>query len=737
MATVNVILNPNDMNVGNELLGSNLTVTSTKTYAAIRATHGKTTGKWYWEVRLDNGSNASMIGIANMTFSLNADIRNDINQRTYGANGGGKYPDSVNYGTSMVIGDTIGVALDMDNGKLEFYKNGVSMGISHTNIKPLGEVFPMISSFSSTTKTNTFNFGKTPFKYKIPEGYTPYVGVNIDRVLIFNGSYFKYDLTEWKKITTNLPTEIDYLNGNVLGDISSIPESAWLQLKGNVELCYYTDDPNKTEVLFNIETEPFTLAEEWKGQTINIMEYTDDPNVIDSKVTLEYNEPFTLAEEWEDQTIKVIEYTDDPNITESTVTIDTEPFTFYDEFEDNVDVLYYTDDPDKINAELELTANYTPLDDIKGDFDVVTWTDDEETQELNVKVNAHPFSQLVVQEEDFQMYGNLQNIIVNKISATGTVKFLLSFDGGSTWEYNIFNKWRTVNINDPISVKKNAMDITTISSLAPKDFSSKGSKIRIAYYLDDDPRRDENIQLDNIKIVSNAPVEDVKFDDVAFYILNTTATIQLTIGGNKLTGQLDDADKGKVQYRVFLNDNPYYPSDGNFTPLAPSPLDIKLNISEREIIFGQENILTVEFQDAWGQTDTWSKPFIGTYSGLMFMDESGQYYSDSFGRVLKYLDFDVIIAGQTTIDQKVIVKNQLGQVVQNLILEVVKEQLPEGVTLELSHTSSPFIAEDYLLFNKLIQPDDTMEFYVRIATDITAPPVPNGQFEIRAKVDTV
>ncbi|WKL00830.1 hypothetical protein Q0F98_28390 [Paenibacillus amylolyticus] len=205
----------------------------------------------------------------------------------------------------------------------------------------------------------------------------------------FSGSYYYYS-NSWNKLSNNTPTEQDYIDYG-MEDISIIPESAWSQLTGEVELCYYTDDLTKTEVSFNIETEPFTLEEEWADKDIEVLYYTDDPSITESVVTIE-TDPFTLAEEWEDKEIKIIEYTDDPNQTESTITIETEPFTLYDELGDSVDVLYYTDDPSKTSAELNITANYSPLDELEGDFDVVTWTNDEEvvagTRDMMLTYNA-------------------------------------------------------------------------------------------------------------------------------------------------------------------------------------------------------------------------------------------------------------------------------------------------------------------------------------------------------------
>ncbi|WP_019422844.1 discoidin domain-containing protein [Paenibacillus sp. OSY-SE] len=164
------------------------------------------------------------------------------------------------------------------------------------------------------------------------------------KLLIFQDSQYKfYDNinNEWG-IIGNTCEEADFLNHGTLP--SSIPEEAWSKISGEVELLYYREE-DVSEMVFSIETEPFTLAEELGGQTI-----------------------------------KVIEYTDNPAQHESTITLETEPFTFYDKIGDSFDVLYYTDNPDKTEAELEINHNYSPWDELDGDFELVTWTMEEETE---------------------------------------------------------------------------------------------------------------------------------------------------------------------------------------------------------------------------------------------------------------------------------------------------------------------------------------------------------------------
>ncbi|MFD3272615.1 hypothetical protein ACE3MS_21190 [Paenibacillus dendritiformis] len=176
--------------------------------------------------------------------------------------------------------------------------------------------------------------------------YSLLLNIATERLFAKDTDGYKTYRDRWVLFSNNVPSEADYQkNGIELEYLKLIPESAWAELKGDIELCYYTDDSNKTETSFNIETEPFTLAQEF-----------------------------------DDQTIKIIEYTDNPEQEDSTITLETEPFTFYDEVGDSFDVLYYTDDPDKTEAELEISHNYSPLDELDGDFELVTWTMEEEAE---------------------------------------------------------------------------------------------------------------------------------------------------------------------------------------------------------------------------------------------------------------------------------------------------------------------------------------------------------------------
>jgi hypothetical protein len=119
------------------------------------------------------------------------------------------------------------------------------------------------------------------------------------------------------------------------------------------------------------------------------------------------------------------------------------------------------------------------------------------------------------------------------------------------------------------------------------------------------------------------------------------------------------------------------------------------------------------------------------YSGLMFMDTLNQYYSTSFGEILKYLDMGTLIAGQTSFDVKVKLTNTYPFDVQNV--QLWAEHNIEGLTVEFSKTNNPFIGEQSLTYNQRLNFDEVIEFYIRLTVDPTAKV--GGNFDIRVTAE--
>lgn len=195
------------MGSGITLSNGNLSFSSVTPRQAVRATHGKSSGKWYWEVKLDSGATPNVIGVSNKSFPHSYSDSSPYWRSLYAALGN-KFPENVTYGTAWVVGDIIGVALDLDDGTLEFYKNGVSMGISHTNVKELGEVYPTIATMNTNAKTITFNFGEKPFAYNIPPEFNAYnIGLS-HKILISSEDEYYSVVPEVMGTETTIPQMI-------------------------------------------------------------------------------------------------------------------------------------------------------------------------------------------------------------------------------------------------------------------------------------------------------------------------------------------------------------------------------------------------------------------------------------------------------------------------------------------------------------------------------------------------
>ncbi|MFJ7915867.1 MULTISPECIES: SPRY domain-containing protein, partial [unclassified Lysinibacillus] len=162
-----VTLDP--INKGNNvtLKNDNMTAVIVDAFGTARASLGRSSGKWYYEITFEQLTNAMVNVITNESVGTTYNL---ITSRGYysltGTKWNGAQSISLPYGTVFKAGDTVGVNLNLDGGVLTFYVNDVNQGVAFTDLKTLGALFPAITSGSSTGGcTATFNFGATPFKY--------------------------------------------------------------------------------------------------------------------------------------------------------------------------------------------------------------------------------------------------------------------------------------------------------------------------------------------------------------------------------------------------------------------------------------------------------------------------------------------------------------------------------------------------------------------------------------------
>lgn len=361
--------------------------------------------------------------------------------------------------------------------------------------------------------------------------------------------------------------------------------------------------------------------------------------------------------------------------------------------------------------------------------------------EKNIKMNALPIGQLVVQKDDIKLYGSLTKAFVERLDdglPQGVIRTIVSFDGGITWETFKNGIWINVDTSNSEIIKSNGMTVSEMMSIKEDDYKSKlviNNKIKFAYYIEEHIRGINSSKLSKSSLSQKAIYDTPTISQSSIYILNTVSTIDLSLRGKDLTGKIEDIDKGKVQYRVLLNGNPYYPQDGTFTEFKEAPLDISLRIDSNSIVVDAENSLRVEFKDYWGAFDYWGTTFIGTYNGLLFKDKTGAFYANDIGQVLKYLDIGTLIAGQKSEEFEIQLANSYGYDVVNPKIVSLTESV--GFDIELSKSNSPFVAESELLWNQTLRDGESLKFYMRFATNVGTPPVMGGMFELRVNADKV
>jgi hypothetical protein len=121
--------------------------------AVCRATVGKSSGKWYWEVKLNNhgiGSSAACAAIAAATESLSNYIGSGPDGYSYLDVNGFYYNNGAGaaFGATYTNNDILMVALDMDNGKVWFGKNGIWQQASGFTPDPASGTFPAFTGLT-------------------------------------------------------------------------------------------------------------------------------------------------------------------------------------------------------------------------------------------------------------------------------------------------------------------------------------------------------------------------------------------------------------------------------------------------------------------------------------------------------------------------------------------------------------------------------------------------------------
>ena len=137
--------------------------------SAVVTNVSKNSGKHYCEIEITGGQKSVFVGICNTLFDVAGECT-QVNSWLYYGFGGLYNGSSTSYGVGYGPGDTIGIAMDLDNNKLGFYKNGVYQGDACSLKKDSYRIcVGFASSYSYTT--GIARFKAVDMKYPIPKGF--------------------------------------------------------------------------------------------------------------------------------------------------------------------------------------------------------------------------------------------------------------------------------------------------------------------------------------------------------------------------------------------------------------------------------------------------------------------------------------------------------------------------------------------------------------------------------------
>lgn len=162
---------------------SNLNMTGQRTSGSgdvICRANTASSGKAYFEVRLDFSVGSTIIGVSNSGQSTAAWLGLNLGTAGY-ASGGNTYNNgsALGFGASLATGDIVGVAIDTTTRTVWFSKNGVwQSGNPNTNTggTVLGGSLPIIPAFSVNSNSSilTARFQAGTFSYSIPTGFSAF-----------------------------------------------------------------------------------------------------------------------------------------------------------------------------------------------------------------------------------------------------------------------------------------------------------------------------------------------------------------------------------------------------------------------------------------------------------------------------------------------------------------------------------------------------------------------------------
>ena len=151
----------------------------------VNGTMSVSSGKWYWEVTVPDASHAIMgAGPDEDRQLMIADFPGVASGQIGYYHTGTIFPGNSAYGDPYLDGEIVSVLLDMDNGTVNFWNQGVDQGEAISGLS--GSYCPSFAVYDGTEEQHV-NFGQLPFTYTPPVGYKTLCSANLPEPEILEG----------------------------------------------------------------------------------------------------------------------------------------------------------------------------------------------------------------------------------------------------------------------------------------------------------------------------------------------------------------------------------------------------------------------------------------------------------------------------------------------------------------------------------------------------------------------
>ena len=195
-ATINTL---NIVATGLTVSNANLSITGNTggAWRSLPATFGVSSGKYYYECKIKSFNTGLHLGIIDYSQVPNSNAYAYQYSRAYMYKDDGNKANnnsSTSYGNSFTTNDIIGVALDLDNGKIYFSKNGTyqNSGDPTTGSTGTGSAFDITSGYDYTPVFSTNNTADQ-IEYNFGGGYFGTTAVASAGTAPSEGGIFEYD----------------------------------------------------------------------------------------------------------------------------------------------------------------------------------------------------------------------------------------------------------------------------------------------------------------------------------------------------------------------------------------------------------------------------------------------------------------------------------------------------------------------------------------------------------------